>query len=71
MGAALLDQIGAWFERTGQRVEKLTPFFLRAVSGSMRVAILLTAHKVDDGQDACGVEDGDADEPAELIVARA
>ena len=37
----------------------------------MLVAVPLTPHQVDDGQDADRVEDGEADEPGELVVPRA
>ena len=37
----------------------------------MLVAVLLTPHQIDDGQDADGIEDGDADKPNELVVTRA
>ena len=42
-----------------------------ATSQSPVVAVLLAPGEIDDGQDAYGVEDGDADEPGELLVARA
>ena len=37
----------------------------------MLVAVFLAPQQIDDGQDADGIEDGDADEPGELFVARA
>ena len=54
-----------------EQADKLTPSVPRLGSGSMLVAVLLAPHQVNDGQDADGIEDGDADEPGELIVARA
>ena len=37
----------------------------------MLVAVFLKPHQIDDGQDADGVNDDDADEPSELFIARA
>jgi hypothetical protein len=37
---------------------------------SMLVAVFLTPQQINDGQDADGVEEDDADEPSELFVAR-
>ena len=37
----------------------------------MLVAVFLKPHQIDDGQDADGVDEDDADEPCELFVARA
>ena len=37
----------------------------------MLVAVFLTPHQIDDGQDAGGIQDADADEPCELFIARA
>jgi hypothetical protein len=43
---------------------------LRGDSGSRLVAVLLTPNQIDDGQNADSIENGDADEPGELVVAR-
>ena len=37
----------------------------------MLVAVFLKPHQIDDGQDADGIENDDADEPGKLFVARA
>ena len=37
----------------------------------MLVAVFLTPQQIDDGQDAGGIQNADADEPGELFVTRA
>jgi hypothetical protein len=37
----------------------------------MLVVVFLTPHQINDGQDAGGIQDADADEPGELFIAPA
>ena len=63
--------VGSGFIQTFQRLKRVFEIQSAAVFCIFRFVLPgRLAKQIDDGQDADGIEDGDADEPCELFVAR-